>query len=655
VGTGWLASFAVIGYPREVGAGWLAPLLAYPGRLDVALHIEPIDPAAAVARLRTQLAKLESGRRHTAEHGRLHDPAVEAATEDAYDLSARLARGEGKLFRLGLYLTVLADSETQLVDDVAAVRSLAASLLLDARPTTWRALHGWTSTLPLGLDPIRMRRSFDTEALAAAFPFTSPDLPAPNPVTAAVPAGVLYGYNLGSAGLVCWDRFAPHLHNHNSVILARSGAGKSYLAKLELLRNLHRGVHAAVIDPEDEYTRLAHAVGGRVLHLGRDGVRLNPFDLPRHPDPHVHPTARQDMVARRSLFLHTALAVLLGELSPIERAVLDRAILAAYQHAGIHPADPRTWRRPAPTLRTLRDLLTHPASLTHPAHPAHPAPLPMERTGPGPGAADTFAPAPGLPPDVVAQVGGGLAARLHPFIDGAFNGLFDGPTTTPPGGHLMVFSLRELAEELKPIATLLTLDTIWSTITDPALRRPRLVMVDEAWLLMRQPAGADFLARLAKSARKHWAGLTVATQDTTDLLDNPLGRAVVTNAATQILLRQAPQAIDEITTVFGLSGGERQFLLAADRGQGLLCTGTHRVAFQAIASPVEDELVTSSPAQLAHSPIDTGHILLRHDRDFGHDDGEEYGAGYGSELGELGSEFADGIATDRAGGRGWAW
>src|SRR3954451_10289284 len=191
VGTGWVATFAVIGYPREVGPGWLAPLLTYPGRVDVSVHIEPVDPTIAAARLRSQLAKLKSGRRHSAENGRLHDPHVEAATEDAYDLSARVARGEGKLFRLGLYLAVHADTEHQLGDEVAAVRSLAASLLLDARPTTYRALAGWTTTLPLGMDGIRMRRTVDTEALSAAFPFQSPDLPTPGPAHggAAAPGG----------------------------------------------------------------------------------------------------------------------------------------------------------------------------------------------------------------------------------------------------------------------------------------------------------------------------------------------------------------------------------------------------------------------------------------------------------------------------------
>ncbi|MFD7655351.1 VirB4 family type IV secretion system protein [Actinosynnema sp. NPDC059797] len=562
VGGEWVSSFAVVGFPREVHPGWLAPLLTYPGRLDVSLHVEPIDPVTAASRLRKQLARLEAGRRHTAEHGRLFDPQVEAATEDAYDLSHRVARGEGKLFRVGLYLTVHAASEGDLADEVAALRALCASLLLDAKHTTYRSLQGWVSTLPMGLDLIGMRRTFDTSALAAAFPFTSPDLPAPDPTSVAAPAGVLYGYNIGSQGLVHWDRFGEGMHNHNAVILGRSGAGKSYLVKLELLRSLYRGVEIAVVDPEDEYARLAAAVGGTHVHLGAPGVRLNPFDLPVHTRADGHRTAPKDALVRRSLFLHTVLAVLLGgEPTADGRAALDRAIATTYQSVGI-TADPRTWTRPSPTLRVLRDQLTR-----------------AGRAG-----------------DREASE---LAARLHPFVDGAFGQLFDGPGSVNPEGHLVVFSLRDLPDELKGVGTLLTLDAVWRRVSNPAIRRPHLVVVDEAWLLMKDPAGAQFLFRMAKASRKHWAGLTVATQDTADVLGSDLGKAVVANAATQILLRQASQAIDEITRTFDLSAGERQFLLSADRGQGLLSTGTQRVAFHAIASPAEHHLVTSDPAELA--------------------------------------------------------
>ncbi|MGH3857715.1 MAG: VirB4 family type IV secretion system protein, partial [Pseudonocardiaceae bacterium] len=532
VGTEWVASFAVVGFPREVNAGWLQPLLTYPARLDVSVHVDPIDPVTAASRLKRQLARLESGRRHTAEHGRLEDPQVEAATEDAYDLSARVARGEGKLFRVGLYLSVHAGSRRALVEEVAALRSLCASLLLDAKHTTYRSLQGWVSTLPMGLDLVGMRRTFDTSALAAAFPFTSPDLPPADPTSVAAPSGVLYGYNIGSQGLVHWDRFA--CDNHNSVILGRSGAGKSYLVKLEALRSLYRGIEIHVIDPEDEYARLAGAVGGTQVHLGGPGVRLNPFDLPISVRPDGRRTAPKDALIRRCLFLHTVISVLVGtELGAAQRAALDRGITATYQRVGI-TADARTWTRPAPTLADLRDML---AAAGDPA-------------------------------------AGELAARLHPWVDGAFGQLFDGATTTQPEGHLVVFSLRDLPEELKSIGTLLTLDAVWRRVSDPAIRRPRLVVVDEAWLLMKQHAGAEFLFRMAKAARKHWAGLTVATQDTADVVGSDLGKAVVANAATQILLRQAPQAIDEVTRTFDLSAGERQFLLSADRGQGLLSTGT---------------------------------------------------------------------------------
>ncbi|MDA8285872.1 MAG: conjugal transfer protein TraC [Actinomycetota bacterium] len=556
VGDGWCRSFAVTGYPREVGRGWLEPLCAHPGRLDVALHIEPVPAALAAERLRRQLARLESGRRADAAKGRLADPDVEVAAEDARELAAGLARGEQKLFRVALVLTVHAADEKALEAECARVRALCASMLLDVKPATWRSLQGWASTLPLGVDALGQRRAFDTDALAASFPFASAELSAAT--------GVLYGTTQTGTGLVCWDRFA--CDNHNSVILARSGAGKSYLAKLEALRSLYQGIEIAVVDPEDEYRRLAETVGGAYVHLGAPGVRLNPFDLDASPD--TAPDTGADEgggdsvgdepggalasgpVVHRALFVHTLVAVLLGEKpDPATAAALDRGIVSAYESAGI-TADPRSHARPAPLLADLA------AALDEDGDPA-------ART---------------------------LAARLAPYVSGTHRGLFDGPTTTQPRGHLVVFSLRDLPDELKAAGTLLTLDAIWRRVSDPARRKRRLVIVDEAWLLMAERSGAEFLFRMAKSARKHWAGLTVVTQDAADLLGSPLGQAVVANAATQILLRQAPQSIDTLTAAFGLSAGERAYLLGASRGQGLLAAGVDRVAFSALASPAEDAI-----------------------------------------------------------------
>jgi len=362
---------------------------------------------------------------------------------------------------------------------------------------------------------------------------------------------VLYGVSTAGPGLVAWDRWAAD--NHNSVTLAASGAGKSYLAKLEILRSLYQGTECWVIDPEDEYARLCAAAGGAYIHLGAPSVHLNPFDLP------AAARARPDTVTRRALFIHTMIAVLCGELPAAERAALDKAVMTAYQQAGI-TADPRTWARPAPLLPALAAALR--------AARAEPATA--------------------------------LADRLIPFTEGTHAGLFAAPTTTRPEGHLVVFSLRDVPDELRPAATLLALDATWRAVSDPARRRRRLITVDEAWLLLRDPEGARFLYRLAKSARKAWAGLAAVTQDAEDVLSTDLGRAVIANSATQVLLRQAPQAIGKVASEFRLSAGERQLLLSARRGEGLLAAGpSARVSFQALASPAEHFLCTSDPAEIA--------------------------------------------------------
>ena len=541
----YAATFAVAGYPAEVGNGWLEPILSYPARIDVAIHIEPIPAPVAADRLRKQRARIESGRRQSAERGRLDDPITESAAADARELAYRVACGEGRLFDVGIYLTVFADSESELGETVSSVRSVADGMLLHLVPATFRTVQGWCTTLPLGLDGLKIRRTFDTDALAACFPFTSDQLAR----AAASASPVLLGVNGTGSGLVCFDRWS--LDNHNSVVLARSGAGKSYLTKLDILRSLFQGVQVLVVDPEQEYVRLAQAVGGTVVELGAPRVRINPFDLPKQQ-------RTPDAVQRRALFAHTVVAVLLGtELTAAERAVLDTAILTAYAQAGITD-DPRTHTLEAPTLADVGRVLAEAGSVE----------------------------------------AGSLAERLAPHTTGSFAGLFDGPTTTSADGHLVVFALKHLPEELKPIGTLLVLDAIWRQVTSSE-RRKRLCVVDEAWLLMKEPAGARFLFRMAKAARKHWAGLAVITQDAADLLGTDLGQAVVANAATQILLRQAPQSIDQVATAFRLSEGERAYLLTATRGTGLINTGASRAAFAAVASDDEHRLATTDPAELA--------------------------------------------------------
>ena len=537
-GQTWCETLAVAGYPREVGPGWLSPLLTYPGPVDVALHVEPVPNQEAARHLRRQQARFESTRRIESGRERLPDPELDAAAEDAAGLASALARGEGRLFRVGLYVTVRAPSEEALEAEVRRVRGLCASLLLDPRPVTFRAYQGWVSTLPLGIDALRIRRTFDTRALAASFPFASAELEGTG--------GIFLGRNATTGGLVFVDRFA--LENHNQVVLARSGAGKSYLAKLQVLRSLYAGVEVLVIDPENEYERLAGATGGAVIRLGAGGERLNPLDLAE--------AGRAEALTEQALFVHALTASLLGETAGEERSALDRAILAAYEEAGI-TQDPRTHARPAPL---LAGVLAH------------------LRRIPG---------------------GIGLAGRLDPYVSGSYRGLFDGPTTVRPVGHLVVFSLRDVSEELKTAATLLALDAVWRRVSRGE-RRQRVVVVDEAWWLLGsgRDAGARFLQRLAKSARKHWCGLTAITQDVADVLSTELGQAVVTNSAHQMLLGQSPQAMEALARAFNLSEGERSYLLTCDRGEGILAVGTERAALQVVASEAEHALATSDPAEL---------------------------------------------------------
>ncbi|MEV6820956.1 SCO6880 family protein [Nocardiopsis dassonvillei] len=567
VGDGVSATWAVTGYPAEVGHGWMEPLLTYPGRLDVSLHIEPIPAQTAADRLRRQMSKLEASSRTTAEKGKLEDFEAEVAAEDAREMAASLARGEGKLFRVGLYLTVHARTEEELAEEVDHVRSLASSMLLEARPASYRQLQGWVSALPVGVDLLDQRRSMDTAALSASFPFASPDLAVQTSDRA-----VLYGLNTSSSGVVVWDRWA--CDNYNSVVLARSGAGKSYFCKLDLLRSLYSGVTAAVIDPEDEYTRLAHAVGGAVIQLGAPGVHLNPLDLA------LDATARRDAVSRRALFLHTLMAVMLGgALSARQRAALDRALVATYRSAGV-TADASTWSRQAPLLADLAATLE----------------------------ADS---------DEHAQ---DLAVQLQPYVSGSYSELFRAPTTRRPVGHLVSWSLRQLPDELKAVGTLLALDSIWRTVADAAPDHPRMVLVDEGWLLMSEPEGARFLFRLAKAARKRWTALGLATQDAADVLGSDLGRAIVANASTQVLMRQAPQAIDQVGDAFFLSDGERQYLLTASPGDALLCSGADlRVAYRVVASDAEHTLVTTNPAEFAAEGTDGAPVFGDLDEEDGGD------------------------------------
>jgi len=540
----YAATLTVTGYPEAVLPGWLEAITTYPARIDISLHAEAVSPLQAASRLRKQRARLESGRRRDAERGRLGDPLVDAAAQDAADLATRVARSSAKLFRCALHLTCYAETPDELDALVLEIRGLLAAQLATVTPATYRQYEGWISSLPLGLDQLGPRRTLETEALAACLPLASPDLPMTE-------SGVLVGVNTASGLPVFWDRWSQQ--NHNSLVLGASGSGKSFFAKCDLLRELCQGTHASVIDPDGEYIALAEAVGGVVLELGKPGVRINPLDL---PDPQA---AEPDTLARKALDVHALVEVLAGtDQARAGRAALDTAIAAAYRDAGI-TADVRTWNRQAPDLRGVCAVM---AAGEDPA-------------------------------------GTALAAALGPFTTGSHAGLFDAPSTHGQAGHLTVYTLEHLPDQLRPAAVLLVLTEVWRQAQARDGRR-RLALIDEAWLLLHHPLSAEFLFRLAKSARKKQLGLALVSQDADDLLSSQLGTAVAANSSTQVLMRQAPQSLDKVADAFGLSAGEAQFLSTAPRGNALI-TGADgaRATVLSIADHAEHELLRTGITQHA--------------------------------------------------------
>jgi hypothetical protein len=532
-------TLVVTGYPAEVLPGWLDALTAYPARLDVAVHAEPVPAQAAAEKLRKRRTRLEAGRRESAGRGRIEDPRIESAACDAAELAGRVARSETKLFTASLYVTCYADTAedlTQLADDVKAL--LSASLTTVHVPT-FRMLEAWQTTLPGAPDRIGQVRVLDTGALAACVPLTSPDT---SGAEAASSTAVLAGLSAVTGAPVFRDRWAQP--NHNSLILGVSGAGKSYLAKTDLIRELCTGTTGTVIDPEGEYVALAEAVGGQVVELGLPGGAVNVLELP-HPD-----AAGPCELASRVLDLHTLCVALLGAAQAERlRPALDRAAMNAYRAAGISE-DPSTWSLPAPDL----------AAVARQAESAF-----------DPASAE-------------------LAELLQPYATGSYAAPFTG-VPSPGTGHpaeppLTVYTLRHLPDALRAPGMLLVLSRVWNRARRG--ERRRLLLIDEVWQLLQDQAAAAYVLRFAKSARKYRLGLSLATQDVGDLLGSDLGTAVACNAATQILLGQAPQALARIAQAFDLSAGEREFLAGAPRGYALERTRTGRTALAVIATPDEE-------------------------------------------------------------------
>lgn len=558
LGTRYARTYYVYGYPRQVYTGWLSSMINLDEVIDTSMYIYPVESQVVLENLRKKVTQLEAGIQIEAEKGRVRDPGKEAAIMDAEEMRDKLQVGEERFFRFGLYFTLYAGSMEELEFVAHKVESMLGQQLVYSKAATSQQEQGLNSTVPQMVDQLQIRRNMSTGALSTSFPFTSADL--------SQDTGILYGINMHNSGLVIFDRFS--LENGNSVVFAKSGAGKSFSVKLEALRSMMFGTEIFIIDPENEYQRMCDAVGGAYVRLSlNSSTRINPFDLPTVID-----SEEADNALRSNLItLHGLLRLMMGgaqiqmasnnsssmmapALAPSEEADLDAALIETYAKAGI-TNDPLTHSVTPPAIVDLYDTLLH-----------------MGGTGPQ------------------------LAQRLRKYTTGTFAGIFSQQSNININNPLVVFNLRDLEDELRPVAMYIVLNYIWNKTKSDQKRR--ILIVDEAWQLMKYEDSANFLFSLAKRARKYNLGITTITQDVEDFMGSRMGRAIVANASMQFLLKQSPTAVDVLTDVFKLTSEERKRLSQFPVGQGLFFAGQNHVHIQVVASPTETGLITTNPEEV---------------------------------------------------------
>ncbi len=535
-------TFFVSGYPRFVEPNWLEPLVDFEYSLLVSMFIYPIQAAGILDELKRKIAEMEATIQMDLEKGHIVDPAITVALEDAQALQEQLVKGAERFFQYGLYVTVPASDTEKLRDISQLVKSTLGSISITARETTLQMMEGFNTTLPLGLDPLYMMHNMDTTSLATTFPFASSEITSPE--------GVVYGINQHNDSLIIFDRFSQE--NANSLVFATSGAGKSYLVKLEVLRSLMLGTEVIIIDPEREYADLAAAVGGDYINFSASSpVKINPFDLPNLAE------EGENELGRKILTLIAFLKLVLGDLNPSEQAILDRALNTTYRLKGI-------------------------TGKTHTNINYHDVPL-ME---------DLYKVLVGMEEPIANSLG----LRLERFIKGSLAGIFSAPSNIDLSNPFIVFSVRELPDQLRPLAMHLILDFIWTRITHSL--KKRILVVDEAWYMMKFPDSAAFLVEMVKRARKYYLGVTTINQDVEDFLGQDRGKEIIANSALRILLKQAPVSIEKIGATFNLSQGEKRLLLSAGVGQGLFFAGNNHVAIQVVASKEEHKLISTNPQEI---------------------------------------------------------
>ncbi len=541
IGDKYARTIFIATYPRFLNANWMSPIVNMDKVLDISIFVHPQDTATVLKQLRDQLTRVQAQLMEEEASGKIRNPLLETAVADLEALRDNLQQGTERFFQVGLYITLYENSAHDLDETEGKIKSMLDGLLVIPKQTSFRMLEGFLTTSPLADDRILARTPLNTQPIASMFPFVSSDLTSSS--------GVLYGINTTNNSMVIFDRFS--LENANAVMFAKSGAGKSYTIKLELLRYLYLGTQVLVIDPENEYSFLCDTVGGTNVKISiNSDQHINPFDLPTPKDEETWADAFNSHILNLSGLVKLIMG---GGLTPEEESLLDQALIQTYAIKDIVPETDFS-KLPPPILSDLQNVLS---GITG-----------AER----------------------------MAVRLEKFTTGTFAGFLNHPTNIPLDNQLIVFGLRDLEDELRPIAMYSVLNYIWAQVRRE--RKKRILVVDEAWVLMKYQTGAEFLFNIAKRGRKYYCGLSTISQDIPDFMSTPQGKAIVTNSSMQMLMKQSPAAIDIIQETFNLTDSEKYYLLEARVGFGLFFLGSNHVGLRVMAAYAEDQIITSDPKQL---------------------------------------------------------
>ncbi|MDA3840470.1 MAG: conjugal transfer protein TraC [Patescibacteria group bacterium] len=541
LGDKYVRTIFVITYPRYISVGWFAPIINLNSTFDVSMFFYPVGSTMVLKQLKNKVGALEAQIISDAEKGAARDPLRETALRDIEALRDALTQGIEKFFQFALYVTIYADTKKELDRMSDEVEDIFGSRLVYSRRVFYQAEQGFNSTMPLGNDELYIAFNMNSSPIASSFPFISSELTSDN--------GILYGINRHNNSLILFDRFS--LQNANTVVFATSGAGKSYAIKLEVLRSLMLGTDVMIIDPEFEYKYLSDAVGGTYINLSLSSEnKINPFDLPRSIG---GDSKAGDIIRSAVITVKGLIRLMLGDMTHEEDSIIDRALLETYAKKDI-TADSDLAEIEPPIMQDFQDILE------------------------------------GM------EGGGSLALRLKKYTEGTFSGLFNSPTNVEMDNNLVCFSVRDLEDELRPIAIYMVINYIWNVVRSEM--KKRILVIDEAWWLMQHEDSAKFIFALVKRCRKYYLGVTTITQDVNDFLTSPYGRAIVTNSSLQLLLKQSTAGIDLVQKTFNLTEGEKYLLLECGLGEGIFFAGSKHAAIKVVASYTEDQLITSDPRQL---------------------------------------------------------